>query len=112
MGYWILSPSTIGIWPLPPATNTLTLSTLNLTFCLHLHHSVKSALTWLVFYPRWHHFADVYMITWLMMCYISSLLTFITQKPQKSQSSISSIHPHKITVIHLFDSSPQANMIK
>ncbi|MFS7929193.1 hypothetical protein Hanom_Chr04g00329591 [Helianthus anomalus] len=53
MGYWILSPPTIGLWQLPPPTNTLTPGTSNLTFSLCWHHSVNFALTWLAF------FADV-----------------------------------------------------
>ncbi|MFS7958702.1 hypothetical protein Hanom_Chr08g00681861 [Helianthus anomalus] len=62
MGYWILSPSTIGLCPLPPATNTLTPGTPNLTFCLCWHHSVKSPLTGFVFYPTWHKFDELELI--------------------------------------------------
>ncbi|MFS7908724.1 hypothetical protein Hanom_Chr01g00086471 [Helianthus anomalus] len=56
MGYWILSPLTIGLWPLPPSTNTLTSGTSNLTFSLCWHHSVKSLLTGFVSYSMWHNY--------------------------------------------------------
>ncbi|MFS7974162.1 hypothetical protein Hanom_Chr09g00865371 [Helianthus anomalus] len=64
MGYWILSPSTIGLWPLPPATNTLTPDTPNLTFCLYWHHPVKSPLTEFVFCVTWQKFVELELITW------------------------------------------------
>ncbi|KAF5807532.1 putative cupredoxin, phytocyanin [Helianthus annuus] len=77
LGYWILSPPIIGLWSLSPATNTLTPGTPNLTFCLHWHHSIKSALTWLVIYPTWHYFDDQYMLMWIKLASTSSRSTLL-----------------------------------
>ncbi|MFS7946634.1 hypothetical protein Hanom_Chr06g00538701 [Helianthus anomalus] len=63
-GYWILSLPTIGLWPLPPPTNTLTPNTPNLTFSLCWHHSVKSLLTEFVSYPTWHTLDEIDRIMW------------------------------------------------